>query len=68
MLPQNGDLVLDKPGYIEYQELVLHTVLIAMIRMLIYILWLAYGRSETHDRKVITQIASTLAQRLRFLS
>jgi hypothetical protein len=43
MIPQNGDLVvLDKPGYIEYQELVLHTVPIAMIRMLIYILWLAY--------------------------
>lgn len=65
---QNGDLVvLDKPGYIEYGSTgTSHGTTYAYDT---HVPLLFYGwnikKGETHDRKEITQIAPTLAQKLK---
>jgi hypothetical protein len=65
---QNGDLVvLDKPGYIEYQGT--GTSHGTPYSYDTHVPLIFYGwhikKGETHDRKVITQIAPTLAQKIK---
>ena len=65
---QNGDLViLDKPGYIEYGKTgTSHGTIYSYDT---HVPCIFYGwnipKGETHDRKEITQIAPTLAQKLK---
>ncbi len=67
-ITQNGDLViLDKPGFIEYQGT--GTSHGTPYSYDTHVPLIFYGwhikKGETHDRKVITQIAPTLAQKLK---
>ena len=65
---QNGDLVvLDKPGYIEYGPTgTSHGTAYSYDTHvpLIFFGW-KIKKGETHDRKVITQIAPTIAQKIK---
>jgi predicted AlkP superfamily pyrophosphatase or phosphodiesterase len=65
---QNGDLVvLDKPGYIEYGPTgTSHGTTYSYDTHvpLIFFGW-KIKKGETHDRKVITQIAPTIAQKIK---